>query len=101
MDREVCKIEKLSEFKKAMKLFVRGTIKAKVFAPETGKMNFVVTKEDDNYVTIGVVNGANYAEFSAEVSTRVFNKVVDDLFTKTIEQFNKLKGFGGMTVTIE
>lgn len=98
---EISKIETLAEYKKAMKTFVRGVIKSKVFADETtGKVNFVVDKDvDNNVVTMRVENTFNAAEFVAEVSTRVFNKVVSDLYTKTIEQFNKLKGFAGMTVS--
>lgn len=97
---EISKIETLSEYKKAMKTFVRGVIKSKVFNDEAdGKVKFVIEKEEENMVVMRVENKFNAAEFVAEVSTRVFNKVTPDLYTKTIEQFNKLKNFAGMTVT--
>lgn len=97
---EISRIEKLSDYKRAMKTFVRGVIKSKIFNnEETGKVNFVVEKDEENVVAIRVQNTFNTAEFVATVSTRVYNKINNDLFPKTIEQFNKLKNFAGMTVT--
>jgi hypothetical protein len=111
MDRAIEKIETLSEFKREAKNFIRGVIKAKVFtpadswsAPADATMKFFVEKCEEGkekFITICVGNGFNYAEFAVEVSTRVFNKVEPGLFDKTIEQFNKLKGFNGMTVVFE
>lgn len=99
------KIETLAEYKKAMKAFVRGTIKAKIFAAEDGKVNFKVSKcqdsETEKFVVMSVETAFMQAEFSAQVSTRVFNKIEDGLYTKVIEQFNKLKNFAGMTVTVQ
>lgn len=98
------KIETLAEYKKAMKAFVRGIIKAKIFAADDGKVNFNVSKCQDNetekFVVMSVESACMQAEFSTQVSTRVFNKIEDGLYSKTIEQFNKLKGFAGMTVNI-
>lgn len=101
MDRTVTRIEKLSDWKREMKKFVRGVIKSKVFNDTDGKVNFVINKEEENYIEMSVFGSPCYAEFVAEVPKRVFNKVMPELFTKTIEQFNKLKNFAGMTVTFD
>lgn len=104
MDRAIEKIETLSEFKREVKNFIRGVIKAKVFTPADATTKFFVEKCEEGkekFITICVGNGFNYAEFAVEVSTRVFNKVEPKLFDKTIEQFNKLKGFNGMTVIFD
>ena len=103
MDHIICEIKTVSEYKKAMKTFVRGIIKSKIFNDENAKVNFIVTKANTvngMFVSMSVDNTYNTAEFEAEVPTRVFNKIVDEFYTKTIEQFNKLKNFAGMTVTI-
>lgn len=104
MDRTISAITTLSEYKKAMKTFVRGVIKSKIFNDEeTGKVNFVVEKSleyESLFVSMSVGTKFNFATFEAEVSTRVFNKITAELYTKTIEQFNKLKNFAGMTVEV-
>lgn len=100
---ELKEIATLGEYKKAMKNFVRGVIKAKIFADEAGKAKFIVEKtegEDTKIVKMKIKGCCYYAKFAAIVPTRVYNKVTEDLYTKTIEQFNKLKGFGGMEVEI-
>lgn len=103
METIIAKIETLAEYKKAMKTFVRGVIKSKIFADDKNAVEFKVAKEsgDALIVEMSASNEFNTALFTAEVSTRVFNKIKPELYTKTIEQFNKLKGFGGMTVTVE
>lgn len=103
METIITKIETLGEYKKAMKTFVRGVIKSKIFADEKNALDFKVIKEtgDTLVVEMSASNNFNAALFTAAVSTRVFNKIKPELYTKTIEQFNKLKGFGGMTVTVE
>lgn len=106
MDRTITTVERLADWKREMKKFVRGVIKSKVFNANDGKANFIIEKEaleSANTVTMCIISDDhfNYAEFNTEVSTRVFNKITPELFTKTIEQFNKLKNFAGMTVTFE
>ena len=79
MDHIICEIKTVSEYKKAMKTFVRGIIKSKIFNDENGKVNFIVTKADTvngMFVSMSVDNNYNTAEFEAEVPTRVFNKIV-------------------------
>jgi hypothetical protein len=103
---DIKKIETLAEFKREMKTFVRGVIKSKIYNSEDGKLNFIVQKnydkEQKKYFTIMFANSEYFnTEFLVEISTRVFNKITPELYTKTIEQFNKLKNFAGMTVTLD
>lgn len=102
MDRELNMIATLSDYKKALKTFIKGTIKAGIFLKaDTGKAVYTVSKEtegDQKFVEIAICSDGNYAEFAVEVSTRVYNKVDDKLFAGIIDQMNKRKNFAGMEV---
>ena len=101
---ELTKIEKLGDYKKAAKAFIRGAIKTKLFGDE--KKNAIavtVTKDVDNVVCAAIVSpcGAYNMNFDVAVSTRVYNKI-DTLFFKTLtKQFNTLKNFGGVKVEVK
>lgn len=99
---ELNKIEKLSDYKKAAKAFIRGAIKAKIFNGEKkNDLSVIVTKDVDNVVGVEIVNGAYSANFDTVVSTRVYNKI-DTLFFETLtKQFNTLKNFGGVKVEVK
>ena len=98
---ELNKIEKLSDYKKAAKAFVRGAIKAKIFNDAKNALNVVVTKDFDNTVGATITNGFYSVNFDAVVSTRVYNKI-DTLFFQTLtKQFNTLKNFGGVIVEVK
>lgn len=96
------KIEKLSDYKRAMKAFVRGAIKSKLFGAADGKLEFVVDKYDGKvkYVSMKITNGVYSNSFCVEVSTRVFNKVIDGFFDSTAAQFGKIKGITAITFDI-
>ena len=103
MDRELNVVATLSDYKKALKNFIKGTVKAGIFLKaDTGKAVYTVTKEtegDQKFVEVAICGGdGNYAEYAVEVSTRVYNKVDDKLFAGIIEQMNKRKNFAGMEV---
>ena len=103
MDRELNMIATLSDYKKALKTFVKGTIKAGIFLKaDTAKAIYTVSKEtegDQKFVEVAICGSdGNYAEFTVEVSTRVYNKVDDKLFAGIINQMNKRKNFAGMEV---
>lgn len=101
MEQTICTIETLADYKRAMKTFVRGVIKSKLFESDK-PINFIVEKdEDNNTVDMFIVCDYYSSLFCVKVSKRVFNKIEPALYTKTIEQFNKLKGFAGMTVEIK
>lgn len=101
---ELAKIEKLSDYKKAAKAFVRGAIKAKIFNGEKkNDITVTVTKDVDNVVGAAIVSpcGAYSMNFDVVVSTRVYNKI-DTLFFQTLtKQFNTLKNFGGVKVEVK
>jgi hypothetical protein len=97
------KIEKLSDFKRMAKEFTKGAIKSKLFNTEKNKLDIVIDKEADNNVKIWVENKETSVllTFNSEVTTRVFNKIDKEMFEKTVEHFNKLKNFAGITVTVQ
>lgn len=96
----MAQFEKLGDYKRALKGFVRGVIKAKVFA--TDDKNSITltctTCEDEKVVTVVAKNDTYTATFEAAVSTRIFNKFNAELFAPIKKQFDKLKNFGGVTV---
>jgi len=101
---EPTKIEKLSDYKKAAKAFIRAAIKAKIFNTEKGNaLKVTATKDFDNVVSVAVANdnGMYSANFDVVVSTRAYNKI-DTLFFKTLtKQFDTLKNFGGVKVEVK
>lgn len=93
--------DKLGDYKRALKAFVRGAIKAKVFGTDE-KNSITLTcsaNEEDKTVTVLIQNDTYTADFTAEVSTRIFNKFNEELFAPIKKQFDKLKNFGGITVS--
>ena len=99
---KMTKFEKTADYKRALKTFVRGAIKAKIFADEAGAYTVYLSKAEENgvkTVTTAVCNGTYCAKFTAEVGTRVYNKFDEALFEPIVKQFGKLKGVAGITVT--
>lgn len=94
--------EKMADYKRALKAFVRGMIKSKIMTDADGKLQIIISKEIENKTTKRVVvevsNGTYCAGFCAEVATRIYNKFDLALFEPIIKQFGKLKGFGGLEV---
>lgn len=98
-------VEKIGDYKKAMKAFIKGAVKSKLFQNEDGNMKVTIEKSYDkatNYrevvLTIeGPVTGVA-ATFTAETPTRVFNKVEPALFDALGEQLAKGKNFGKLIV---
>ena len=99
---ELIKIEKLSDYKKAAKAFIRAAIKAKIFNDEKkNALAVTVTKDFENVVGVAVANGAYTANFDVAVSTRAYNKIDADLFKNLTKSFNSLKNFGGVKVDVK
>lgn len=98
---ELIKIEKLSEFKKAVKAFIGGAIKAKIFGNAKNAFTMVVSKDYENAVNLNITNGIYSMNIDAVVSVRVYNKIDDELFKTLTAQFNKRKNFGGVKVEVK
>lgn len=94
--------EKMADYKRALKTFVRGMIKSKVMTDAENKLQIYISQEMPEKTTKMVIakvcNGTYCAAFKAEVSTRVYNKFDAALFEPMIKQFGKLKGFGGIVI---
>jgi len=90
-------IETTGEFKKAVKILVKGAIKAKVFGGDSADYKFNVVigefdkKEKEGCITITATAGPLAISLSDAVSTRVYNKINDEFFAPIVEQFEKLK----------
>jgi hypothetical protein len=93
----------LADYTRAMKAFVRGVIKSKLFIGEDGELKVAYAKcnETGNVVCVTVSNGAYKANFTAEVATRTFNKVTDEYFDRALTQFKSIKGITKITVVAE
>lgn len=99
---ELTKIEKLNDFKKAVKAFIGGAIKAKIFGDaKKNAFTMVVSKDYENAVNLNITNGIYSMNIDAVVSVRVYNKIDDDLFKTLTAQFNKRKNFGGVKVEVK
>jgi hypothetical protein len=92
--------EKMADYRRALKAFVRGSLKAKIFGDEAGAYTLYLDKAaDEKVVTVAVCNGTYCAKFTAGVSTRIYNMFGEELFEPIVKQFGKLKGVAGITVT--
>lgn len=95
--------EKIGDYKKAMKKFVKGCVKSKLFQDEDGNMEVLINKtyeKDTNTrtVSLAIENDGYTAIFDTEVSTRVYNKVDAELFAPLAAQLEKTKTFGKLIV---
>ena len=98
MDRKVIAFEKLIEFKHELKRFVKGVIKSHMFGgvgEEAEQIEFKVVKEGKN-IEISVLYLPYYAEFDADVTTRIFNKITPEFFEPIVTQVSKIKKFKGI-----
>ena len=97
--------EKIGDYKKAMKAFVKGAVKSKLYQAENGDLTVTISKVyekgDDArlaVLTIASPCGCYTCEFKANVVTRVYNKIDPTLFEALGEQLSKTKGFGKLIV---
>jgi len=98
-------IEKIGDYKKAMKAFVKGLVKTKLYQTEAGDLTVYIEKnfcKDSNTRTAALIAespcGLYKSTFTAEVATRVYNKIDPDLFEALGAQLAKTKGFGKLIV---
>lgn len=102
---EVKTIEKIGDYKKEMKAFVKGLIKSKRYQTEKGDLTINIEKTfnkelNQRTVTLSCTSadGAATAALTYEVATRVFNKVDPTLFETFGEQLSRTKNFGKLIV---
>jgi hypothetical protein len=106
--------QKVSEFKKVFKTFVRGAMKSGLFADvdennmktynfKVGKVSFGKGKD---FISITTASGdcAVTNKFvlynDLTVAKRVYNKVDEELLNKLVEQFKKQKNVKAINITL-
>jgi len=97
--------EKIGDYKKAMKAFVKGAVKSKLYQTEDGDLTVTIEKEYDKAantrtVVLAIASpcGCFSTKFEAQVATRVYNKVDPTLFEALGAQLAKTKGFGELII---
>ena len=97
--------EKIGDYKREMKKFVKGLVKTKLFQTEDGDLTITIEKNfnkelNQRVVTLEACSADNtvYASLTYEVPTRVFNKVDPTLFEALGEQLAKTKNFGKLII---
>ena len=97
--------EKIGDYKKAMKAFVKGAVKAKLYQGEDGDLTIMIDKsynKDTNTrkATLSIISPCEcfVTLFTAEVATRIYNKIDPSLFEALGEQLAKTKGFGKLII---
>ena len=97
--------EKVADYKRDMKYFVKGLVKSKLFQNEDGDLVVTITKNYDKAenartatLTVESPCGCFKAEFTADVCTRIYNKVDPTLFEQLGDQLSRTKNFGKLVV---
>lgn len=98
--------EKIGDYKKAMKAFIKGAVKSKLYQTEQGDLIVTLAKSSVKKLKDGVPTyavslkvvspcGCVTSEFKADVVTRAYNKITPALFDPIGEQLEKSKSFVG------
>jgi len=92
---EVTIIEKIGEYKKEMRKYVKGLVRSKMFAND-GTLAIEISKSYDKannerIVTLTATNGGFTATMNFQVATRVYNKVEPTLFDALKDQLGRAK----------
>lgn len=102
---ELITVEKIGDYKKAMKAFVKGLVKSKVFQDANGNLTITIAKDYSKELNKRTVvltcegpDGTAKATLTNLVSTRVYNKVDPTLFETLGEQLARGKNFGKLIV---
>jgi hypothetical protein len=97
--------EKIGDYKKVMKAFVKGAVKSKLYQEENGDLTVTIGKNYDKAANIRTAElkiaspcGCIVSTFTAEVATRVYNKIDPTLFEALGAQLAKSKGFGKLII---
>lgn len=97
--------EKIGDYKKSMKNFIKGAIRSKLFQDSNNNLIVTLSKNFDKNTKTGMIiltidnaiSGMK-TEFTAMVPTRVYNKVEPDLFAPLGAQLAKTKNFGELII---
>lgn len=89
----------LSDFKRALKGFIKGALKSKLFDNENAIYKFCLEK-DDNMVDVKIAKDGYCLKFNADVNTRIFNKITPEFLDKTITQFKNLKNVNDISINM-
>ena len=97
--------EKIGDYTKEAKRFIKGTIKSKLYYTDTNEVVVTIVKgEFDKKTKMGTValiiqnTFGMTAKFEVAATTRVYNKIEVALFDKLVAQMAKIKNFGGLIV---
>jgi hypothetical protein len=96
---EIITIEKIGDYKREAKRFVKGLIKSKLFTSPENKITFTIIKgEFDKKGKQGVVTLCTVcpvsgmgATYTIMAPTRVYNKVDATIFDTLVAQLGKMK----------
>jgi hypothetical protein len=96
---EIITIEKIGDYKREAKRFVKGLIKSKLFTSPENKITFTIIKgEFDKKAKQGVVTLCTVcpvsgmgATYTIMAPTRVYNKVDATLFDTLVAQLGRMK----------
>lgn len=100
-------IEKIGDYKKEMKRFIKGLVKSKLFQDEDGNLIVVIEKiiektsdKEKKFHTVVLTcsNAAMSASLRYEVTARIYNKVDPTLFESLGSQLAKSKNFGQLII---
>lgn len=99
MERTFVTIEKIGDYKRAAKSFIKGLTKSKLFTSPENEIKVYIEKEDfDKKAKQGIVKlclycpvTGMYGEYVINAPTRVYNKIDVELFTSLAEQYARMK----------
>jgi hypothetical protein len=104
-EKDMLVLEKIGDYKKEAKRFVKGLVKSKLFRTETDGIEMKIIRGDFDKktkmgkVTLAICDCAGMgASYTVMATTRVYNKIDVALFEQLVEQLAKIKNFGGLTV---
>lgn len=104
-EKEMLVVEKIGDYKKEAKRFIKGLVKSKLFRNDTDGLTICICKgEFDKKLKLGKVvlkaidDAGMCAKYRIMASTRVYNKIDATLFEGLVTQLAKIKNFGGLTI---
>jgi hypothetical protein len=104
-NKELLVFEKIGDYSKEAKRFIKGAVKSKLFNTEENQVVVTICKGEFNKKTkMGTVSliirntCGMTTTFEVAATTRVYNKIEVALFDKLVTQMSKIKNFGGLVI---